>query len=110
LSFEQLLSETCTITQRTAGARDDYNNPVLVDGASTDEPCLLQLFNTGENVYGQDRTLTNYTLFLLPSAEINAYSKVTIDGVDYEVDGDPAMHPTPAGNHHIEAKVRRIAG
>lgn len=55
-------------------------------------------------------TVTVEILFLPAGTDIAAHDHVDIDGTIYEVDGTPNPAWTPHGEHHIEAKVRRVAG
>lgn len=64
--------------------------------------------STTETVDGRDVTTTSYRLSLAADEVITAADKVTVDGVTYEVDGDPHHAQTPRGAHHIECVLRRV--
>jgi hypothetical protein len=105
-----LLIQVATITNRTTSGVDEYHNPEEVDSGATDVPCLLQQLRAEEIIAGEDRRITDQRLFLLPDVEIDSQSKVTVDDIDYEVVGEPAVLKTPRGPNHLECIVRRIEG
>ncbi len=90
------LRQTATITamlgtQQSSGAWE-YTTSVTYTA-----PCCLQPNSSGDaSVYKRETGTTLYTLFLGPTTTdgtavgttINKISKVTIDGVDYGVDGE----------------------
>jgi hypothetical protein len=63
-----------------------------------------------ENLDGRDAVITGLVVVLPAGTPITAVCRVVVDGRTYEVDGDPLSAWTPAGEHHIEAKLRAVAG
>lgn len=108
MSFRRLLSQTATVTTRTPGTSDAEGN-VVTANTSADYPALVQQTDAIEVLVGDVRSVSNWLLFLLPDAAINAQDQVVVDGRTYEVTGEPAVLRTPRGPHHIEARLRIVA-
>lgn len=68
----------------------------------------LTQISTTETVGARDVITTGYKLYLAAGESIAAADRVTVDGLDYEVDGDPHHAQTPRGAHHIECVLRRV--
>jgi hypothetical protein len=114
VSLADLLTQTATVTRRVQGAEDEYGDPTLADDAALDYPCRLEQTTTvrasEELTDAQDRAVTYYSIYLPPDAVISYLDKVTVEGRDYEVDGQPAIERSPRGPHHIVAALRGIQG
>jgi hypothetical protein len=106
----ELINRPCTITRRLASAdRDAYGDEI----PGTDEVetvCELQKSQGDEDA--AEVADTRWDLYLPAGTEIASGDIVTVDGVAYEVDGDPwpARNPRLRTTSHIEATVRRTAG
>lgn len=111
MSLAQLLNRTVTITtQSPSGTADGYGN-------ETDTPTTvetvgeLQQRQRDEDATGGVSD-TSWLLVVPAGTEIAADSTVTVDGLAYEVIGDPwpARSPRTGEVHHIEATLQRTAG
>lgn len=114
MSLSQLLSRTVTITTSSpSGSRDDYGNQV--DETTTVET-VGELQQIQQRRRSEDDTGnvsdTTWLLVLPPGTEIAADSTVTVDGLAYEVDGDPwpVRNPRTGEASHIEVSLERVAG
>ena len=79
---------------------------VTIDG------CALQPASTGE-VTDPTRTAvtTRWNLFAPPGADLLPSDRVDVDGVTYEIDGDPQDWSAPGGRlDHIAAALVRVDG
>lgn len=85
----------------TAAARTD------VDGVS------IQPSGSIEDVRDRELVTNTYTLFTSRGQDIDllATDRVQWNGITLQVDGDPNRWPAPGGGvHHVEAKLKQVAG
>lgn len=110
MGIAHALTQTATIANAPETTEDAEGNWTPGTVATTTEPCLLQPIATAETFgEGTDQTTTRYRLFLLASTVATARARVTVGGVDYQVEGKPLVYSTPRGGpHHTEAEVSRI--
>lgn len=111
MSLARLLNRPCTITHREPGAgRDRYGNS-LPDEVTVEALCELQQQSRGEDAGRQEISETKWMLVLPAGTVIAAADTVTVDGVEYEVEGDPwrARNPRTQAESHVEATVRRTS-
>jgi hypothetical protein len=110
VSIAQLLNRPCTITHRQDGdERDEYGN--ALDGEmTTTTVCELQQRQRSETT--DEIAASTWALYLPAGTAIDTGDAVEIEGVSYEVDGEPwaVRSPITKGVSHIEATVRRTAG
>lgn len=57
---------------------------------------------------GRVAEVTTWQLYLPAGTDIEASDRVVIDGTTYEVDGPPNRARRPSGEHHVEARLRRV--
>lgn len=70
----------------------------------------LTQISTSEEVGARQVVTTGWKLYLRVGEDIAAADRILVgDCETYEVDGDPALHQTPRGAHHIECVLRRVA-
>lgn len=111
MTLAALLNLPCTITRRTQnGAADDYGNPTYTTTTTT-TVCELQQQVASEDVVDRDGQASDSILILPAGTGIDGGDKVTVSGVDYEVDGPPwaARNPRTGLAHHVECRVVRRA-
>lgn len=111
---EQLMTLPCTVTPRVVSV-GDYGNDELTDGTSFDTVCFIwQNSHRRESTEdtGPENVLTDlYSAAFKPDDPIAANSKVTVQGVEFEVDGQswPAFNPREQRVTHQEVSLRRVA-
>jgi len=112
-----LLNRPVTITRRTPSATEDaYGNPVdaVVTTTTVGELQQQQRSETDQGAWGLagDIVQTVWLLVLPAGTAIDASDRVTIDGKDYEVIGDPwhARNPRTQQDAHVEVTLRRSRG
>lgn len=110
MSLDTLLGLTVTVTRRVESTEDEYGSPTLVDSSAVDYRARLEPTGSVEQLVGQDRVVSDFALYLPADAAIGHLDHVGIEGVDYEVVGEPAIQRSPRGPHHIVAALRRIQG
>lgn len=110
LSFADLavvvITPAATVAPRRNNPELDYDSPaarVLVEGC-------VQLPGASPEVFGgRDTTGVVWTLLLPYGTEIDRVSAVEMDGVRYQVDGEPQPWPSPTGAaDHVAAALRRF--
>lgn len=118
MSFTNMLTQTATIVHHPPAGSDAEGNPTFGTPTTTVYPCRLEQIQgrgastagSQEMVVGESRTDTNLVLFLPAEAATATFEdEVIIDGVRYQLEGQPDVLRTPRGIHHIEARVRRLA-
>jgi hypothetical protein len=105
-----LMTQTATLHHVTETGVDEYNDATTSE-TTTESACLLQQTARIEQTAGGLVTTESLVLFLPADAEVDALSKVTVDGQTYELDGPPSkpFNPLAGAVGHIEATVRRVA-
>lgn len=95
-------------TVTDAGADDEYGNPTET---TTTTIVWGELQQQSRNEEGGGRHVLEgvYRLFVEPGASVVGWDRVTIGGVDYEVDGPPwqVRNPRTGTISHVEATLRR---
>lgn len=106
----RLMTNTATITHVDVDEDnpDEYGNPGEVTTTTT-ALCELQQTSRDEKQVDSAVTSETWNLYLVPTAEIDAGDRATVDGTPYDVIGPPwrARHPRSGEITHIEATVRR---
>jgi hypothetical protein len=93
----------------------DYGNPATIDFTEgtlnkLDMACEMQPVSSDEDVVQQERTTTTWRLFLAAGADMTAKDRWRFHGVDYEVDGEIEPWRMGGREHHLEARLIRVAG
>lgn len=107
-----LMTRPCTVARVAPdGGRDDYGNATDGRPQTTATRCELQQTTRGEGDQGEP-VATGWRLFLPAGTLVDAGDTVEVDGIRYEVDGDPwrARSPVTGTETHVEATVTRTAG
>lgn len=111
-TFGQSLGQTVTVI--TPGSTtDEYGNvtPNWTSGTtSTAYDGFLEQTESTEVTVGRDTIVTDWRVLLPAAAVIDEHSRVTAGGRTFEVVGHPHAVETPAGVHHIEARLVDSAG
>lgn len=109
MTFARRLTQTATVIHHAATGSDSEGNPTFATATTVDYPCRLEQTDSVEIVQGERRTTTNLVLFLDPEAIAETFEdEVLVDGVRYQVEGQPEVLRTPRGLHHIETRLRRV--
>jgi len=91
-------------------AVDDYGNPVRVpDARGAEVPAYVQPLDTSEALADGQVRETRLKVFVRPDVTgLDAWSHLVWEGREYELEGDPRRHDSPAGPHHRVLYVRRV--
>lgn len=100
-----------TLLTRTKGAPDAYGNDTWTTTSST----VRGAFNPGassEAVQGQDLLTVQPAVYLPPGTVVAAVDAVQVDGLTYEVDGNPNAWTNPFTAHDfgVEVRLKRVTG
>lgn len=95
---------------------DDYGNPLPgelephdITGCSF-QPLLgvASMENVSQTF---DQVMTRWRFFAPAGSDVVASDHIQVDGVDYQVDGDPVTWPDVNGlPHHVEGYAKKWAG
>lgn len=73
--------------------------------------CWVQPIGGEEMTQDREHSRTNLRLFAPFSDDLQTTSRVEVDTVTYEVNGEPQRWPGPGGGwHHVEADLKRLTG
>lgn len=108
-----LLIRTGTITPRTDGTRDPYNQPVKASGTPIPTPFYLEQLRGSEITAARTTEQSTHLLVLPATAVITGVDLFTDDeGNTYDVDGPPAPVHDPFGAtdvvDHIEVALKAV--
>jgi len=106
----ELMNLPVTIVRRSAsGVEDDYGNEIPAE-TSIQTVCEFQQKARGEE--DENLASTQYMLFLPAGTDIDAGDVVVIEGLEYQMAGDPwfARDPESQTNSHVEATLVRTSG
>lgn len=80
----------------------DWSNPAT----TTIGGCNVQTPTTSEVRDGRTATTLLGTVYMPPTADVQAGDRITFDGVTYEVQGEVTRHYSPTGSiAHKQAKI-----
>lgn len=110
MTLLSLLSRRATVFRYSrTGARDGHGIKarVLVDTIA-DVPCALEQTDPREVLIGQETYISTHRAAFLGGQPLDGSDEVEVEGVRFEVIGDPSRGFTPAGEHHVEAVLRQV--
>lgn len=112
MTLAALLNQPVTITRRIEGTTKDEFRNVIPDEDTVSTVGELQQRSRSEPGADGETSTADFLLILPAGTDLTTADKVTVDGQDYEVVGDPwrARNPRSQTYSHIEATVRRTAG
>lgn len=96
------------IENRYGDDERDWTAPASAEIAG----CALQPATSTETLDPTRQTvITRWQLFAPPGTDLAAFDRIDVDGVVYEVDGDPADWSAPGGRaDHVAATLQRVEG
>jgi len=107
-AIHQLIKMPCTIRHSDPGAADEYGDHPVSMVTETTERCYVAQSNRGE---ADEIEHERWQIYFLPYVLIDANDSVVVDGMTFEVLGNPwaVTDPVTGWRTHIEATaVRRI--
>lgn len=102
------------LTSRTVSGRDPLGNDVYTTTVTTVDG-IFAPGSSAELVQGQDVVTTQPTVFLPTGSDLSAVDAVKVNGLQFEVDGDPNVWPPNPytgwqPEFSVEVKLRRVTG
>lgn len=112
MSFRNLLNRRVSIEHVAPRAIPDAHgvNAGTVTGTETDVPAARQLDTTEETEGRSDRVITHYVYFFAGGQALGDQDRIIDTDGTYRVEGDPSSERGRRGEHHIEAKTKRVRG
>ena len=107
MSFRAALNQTVVIKRFTVGVGTGYGGAPTGSDVSTTTVGRLITGRGSETQDGVIAGVEKQKLLLLPGTNIEARDRVTVDGVAFEIVGQPIERRGRIGAHHIVADVRR---
>lgn len=88
---------TVTVRSTTVAAEPDtYGNDVLTSTSVDVHGCVVWPRESSELAGGRDTVTSGLNVLAPPGTAVKATDQVTVDGVTYDVDGEPAVWgPSP---------------
>ncbi len=113
MSLATLINRPCTLTLRTfdPDVVNEFGDEIPIE-ATADTVCELQQRARDETSDPGQVSATEWLVFLPAGTSIATGDTITVDGIRYEVTGQPwpARNPRTQVASHIEATVRRTEG
>ena len=107
MSYDALLTNTCTIKRFVEGAKDAYNRPTKTwPNHLVDEPCRYSTPRNREIKVGQEVVLIDLELFLR-DVDVTVQDRVVLEGTTYEILEVRKRQDSVSG-HHKELAIRAI--
>ena len=109
--ISNLLNLPCQITRRRAsGVEDRYGNEIPTEN-TVSTVCELQQKRRNEDGSHNELSDTEWHLFLPVGTSLDASDVVIVDGMEYEVEGDPweVRNPRTRAASHVEASLIRVS-
>ncbi len=106
--------ESAVFEARVSGSEDSHGNPVAswgspvtVDGCAFAPQGSVESFEPGRNA-----VVTSPTLYCPPGTSVSSRDRVTVRGLLYEVDGDPAVwrNPYTGWDPGVAVVLERVSG
>ena len=101
--------KTVTWVQRTVTGKDALGNDVYGDVQTPIDGCVVYPRGSTELVQGQDLVTDGLTVLLPSGTAVTATDRAIVDGVTYEVDGQPSVWSNPwasvADSVQVQLKV-----
>jgi hypothetical protein len=105
VALDHLLTRPATLLQRDATGEDALGDPTY-GTTETATVVELQQLASGEDHEGGLLT-SRFRCWLPADAPLEGWDAISIDGVLYELDGDPnpVWNPSTRSVHHVEAEL-----
>lgn len=100
-----------TVTVVHPPARDGRTgDPTGSETTETVAGCFWQPRSTSESLDQRDTVTAGAFCSMPATATVAPTDLIEFETVRYSIDGQPALHHTPAGPHHYELQLDRVEG
>lgn len=114
MSVTRLINRPCTLILRSQAAtvEDDYGTEIPGETEEVETVCELQQIKRTEPPAAGETSDALYNCFFQPGTRCTTADAVRIDGLVYEMVGDPDIVRSPFNDResHVHATVRRAGG
>lgn len=110
MSLTSLLVHDVIVTTPTIVDDNGDQTTTWDDATSTRERWWVEQRTTTEILENRAAVVGDWFGFAAPNSVVTPRARVTWGDLVFEVDGDPWPAWTPRGEHHIEVRLRRVAG
>jgi hypothetical protein len=105
------LRDQIEIVTRTQGTvADRYGDLPDIESAAVTVPAYVEPLDATEDEINRDTRRSRYLVLVRADATVDALARITWEGEDYEVIGEPGLWKNHRGAHHRELEMRRIEG
>jgi hypothetical protein len=94
-----------TLRHRVVAGQDEYNNDTYAFTEVQVGPCSVQPTSSQEATSFTDQTSTGVLVFMPRGTNVSYLDAMIIDGVEYEVTGDPENWASPFSGHTSPVRV-----
>jgi hypothetical protein len=107
--LSDLITRPCTLNRATGTKTKDRYGNKRAASETVETVCELQQRRRTEDPEQGELSDTVWDLFLPAGTELTTADSVTVDGVTYQLVGDPwpVRNPATQQDSHVEATVRR---
>lgn len=94
-----------TLRHRVVAGQDEYNNNTYAFTEETIGPCSVQQTTSREAVNFTDQVSTSVLVFVPYGTNVGFLDAMIIDGVEYEITGDPDKWISPFSGHTAPVRI-----
>jgi hypothetical protein len=98
--------QTVTILNRYVSGQDDYGNDVYSYTPQQVSNCSVQQASTRENLQFTDQVTTGIIVFVPYGTQVGYLDAVVVNGVTYEVTGNPTSWVSPWTGHTAPIRIQ----
>lgn len=94
-----------TLRHRVVAGQDDYNNDTYAFTEVQVGPCSIQQTTSREAINFTDQVSTSVLVFMPYGTNVGFLDAMIINGVEYEITGDPDNWISPFSGHTAPVRV-----
>lgn len=94
-----------TLRRRTVSGTDEYGNDTYTSTYVQAGPCSIQQTTSRENITNTDQVTTGIIVFLPWGTDVSFVDAMIVDGIEYEITGDPDHWVSPFSGHTAPIRV-----
>jgi hypothetical protein len=94
-----------TLRHRVVAGQDEYNNDTYAFTEVQVGPCSVQPTSSRESINFTDQVTTGVLVFMPHGTNLSFLDAIIVDGIEYEVIGDPESWVSPFSGHTAPVRV-----
>jgi hypothetical protein len=99
-------SQTIILVRRELSGQDEYSNDVYTDTEHSLDYCVVQPSSSSEVTQWTEQVSTDITVFVPYGTVVTALDALLIDGIKYEIQGDPQSWRSPFSGNTSPMQIR----